>query len=132
MVIEDRSTKAFWLRKIVMIYLLVHYYPVHTPELRQISQHLAPTFERAAASGESFAVLRIDLDHFTQIDEFFARSLGEVLLCEVAKRLRIGYPLTIEHYSDVVAPPRSATRLMRHEGGASRPSSLELARGHRS
>jgi EAL domain-containing protein (putative c-di-GMP-specific phosphodiesterase class I) len=50
--------------------------------------------------------------------------------CTEVQGYLIGYPLTIDHYSDIIAPSRSATRLICHEGGASK-ASLEPARGHR-
>ncbi len=57
------------------------------PNRTAFAERLASTFERAAASGGSFAVLSVDLDFFKNVNEFFGHSIGDGLLREVAKRL---------------------------------------------
>jgi diguanylate cyclase (GGDEF)-like protein/PAS domain S-box-containing protein len=46
------------------------------------------TVERAAAAGDSFAVMCVDLDRFKEVNDVFGHPVGDGLLCEVAKRLQ--------------------------------------------
>ena len=48
---------------------------------------LANAIEHAAASGESFAVLCIDLDRFKAVNDVFGHAVGDALLREVARRM---------------------------------------------
>jgi diguanylate cyclase (GGDEF)-like protein/PAS domain S-box-containing protein len=52
------------------------------------NDHLAAMLDRGAQSGEGFALVCIDLDHFKQINDACGHATGDALLCEVAKRLR--------------------------------------------
>jgi diguanylate cyclase (GGDEF)-like protein/PAS domain S-box-containing protein len=45
------------------------------------------TVELSAASGDSFAVLNIDLDHFKTINDVFGHMVGDELLRETARRM---------------------------------------------
>ena len=49
---------------------------------------LTETVRQAAASGESFAILSLDLDHFKQVNDVFGHAFGDMLLSEVARRLQ--------------------------------------------
>jgi diguanylate cyclase (GGDEF)-like protein/PAS domain S-box-containing protein len=47
------------------------------------------TVELAATSGDSFAVLNIDLDHFKTINDVFGHMVGDELLREAARRMEM-------------------------------------------
>ncbi|SPJ31109.1 diguanylate cyclase [Falsiruegeria mediterranea] len=51
------------------------------PELARIARE-------AAASGQSFAVMMADLDHFKQVNDRFGHPAGDAVLMETARRLR--------------------------------------------
>ena len=49
--------------------------------------HLARIAERARGSGQSFAVMAIDLDRFKQVNDTWGHAAGDAVLVEVARRL---------------------------------------------
>jgi diguanylate cyclase (GGDEF)-like protein/PAS domain S-box-containing protein len=57
------------------------------PNRTAFNDCLAATLELASASGDSFAVLCIDLDRFKAINDVFGHSAGDALLREVAHRV---------------------------------------------
>jgi diguanylate cyclase (GGDEF)-like protein/PAS domain S-box-containing protein len=57
------------------------------PNRAAFNDRLAFTRERAAAAGDSFAVLCLDLDRFKQVNDVFGHAAGDAMLREVAKRL---------------------------------------------
>jgi diguanylate cyclase (GGDEF)-like protein/PAS domain S-box-containing protein len=70
-------------------YLANHDALTELPNRAAFSRHLELAVERAAASGENFAVLYIDLDRFREVNEIFGHAGGDQLLCEMGRRLRI-------------------------------------------
>lgn len=73
---------------------------------------------RATASGESFAVLNIDLDRFKQINDAFGHEAGNLVLHEFARRLQqlelVGCALGRlggDEFAILVAPAGSMTQL---------------------
>ncbi len=67
---------------------MAHHDPLtELPNRTAFNECIAATLELAAASGESFAVLCIDLDRFKAINDVFGHAAGDALLREVAHRL---------------------------------------------
>ena len=57
------------------------------PNRVAFKERLAEMLERAASHGDKLAVLCIDLDRFTEVNEMFGHSLGDKVLGEVSRRL---------------------------------------------
>ena len=57
------------------------------PNRTAFNECIAATLELAKASGESFAVLSIDLDRFKAVNDVFGHAVGDALLREIAGRL---------------------------------------------
>ena len=67
---------------------MAHHDPLtDLPNRAAFNECITATIELAAASGESFAVLCIDLDRFKSVNDVFGHSTGDVLLQQVARRL---------------------------------------------
>ena len=68
-------------------------YMVHHDSLTDLPNRAAfdacigATVDMAAKSGDSFALLCIDLDRFKVVNDVYGHSVGDLLLCEIAKRL---------------------------------------------
>ena len=59
------------------------------PNRTAFNECIAATLDLAKASGESFALLSIDLDRFKTINDVFGHSVGDRLLREIAGRLEL-------------------------------------------
>jgi diguanylate cyclase (GGDEF)-like protein/PAS domain S-box-containing protein len=57
------------------------------PNRQAFGERLAFTLERAALSGEGFAVLCLDLDRFKDVNDVFGHSAGDAVLREMSRRL---------------------------------------------
>jgi diguanylate cyclase (GGDEF)-like protein/PAS domain S-box-containing protein len=67
---------------------MAHHDPLtDLPNRAAFNECIAATLELAAAAGESFAVLCMDLDRFKAINDVFGHSAGDALLREVANRM---------------------------------------------
>ncbi len=59
------------------------------PNRAAFNECIAATLDLAKASGESFALLSIDLDRFKTVNDVFGHSVGDALLREIAGRLEL-------------------------------------------
>jgi diguanylate cyclase (GGDEF)-like protein/PAS domain S-box-containing protein len=57
------------------------------PNRRMFNDRLAQEIRKSHRNGERFALLYLDLDHFKEINDTLGHSMGDLLLCEAAKRL---------------------------------------------
>jgi diguanylate cyclase (GGDEF)-like protein len=68
---------------------LAHHDPLtDLPNRIALGVRLAETFDQAQASGKSFALLTVDLDHFKEANDVFGHAVGDELLCAISRRLQ--------------------------------------------
>jgi diguanylate cyclase (GGDEF)-like protein/PAS domain S-box-containing protein len=71
------------------IYQLAHHDPLTGLENRfALNQHLEQVLAQARRAGQPVALLFLDLDHFKKINDSHGHQTGDLLLVEVARRLR--------------------------------------------
>jgi diguanylate cyclase (GGDEF)-like protein/PAS domain S-box-containing protein len=58
------------------------------PNRTAFTGHLARTIDNARRSGESFAVLSLDLDRFKEVNDVFGHAVGDDLLRELSRMLQ--------------------------------------------
>jgi diguanylate cyclase (GGDEF)-like protein/PAS domain S-box-containing protein len=58
------------------------------PNRIAFNERFRATLDRAAAAGERFAVMCIDLDRFKEVNDVFGHAVGDAVLCEAARRLQ--------------------------------------------
>jgi diguanylate cyclase (GGDEF)-like protein/PAS domain S-box-containing protein len=68
--------------------LLYHDALTGLPNRVAFKERLAEMFKGAASQGEQLAVLCVDLDRFTEVNDVFGHSLGDKVLREVSRRLQ--------------------------------------------
>ena len=67
---------------------MAHHDPLtDLPNRMAFNECIAATLDLAKASGESFALLSIDLDRFKTVNDVFGHAVGDTLLRDVASRL---------------------------------------------
>ena len=59
------------------------------PNRAAFNEHLSAALKSAEAEQKSFAILCLDLDGFKEINDVYGHAVGDLLLCQVADRLRI-------------------------------------------
>jgi len=57
------------------------------PNRAQLQEHTLSALEHARTHGTPLALMMLDLDHFKDINDSLGHSVGDGLLCELAKRL---------------------------------------------
>lgn len=70
-------------------YLAHHDTLTDLPNRVAFSERLNGMLQRASTEGGNFAVLCVDLDRFKEVNDVFGHSVGDALLKEVARRMRI-------------------------------------------
>jgi diguanylate cyclase (GGDEF)-like protein/PAS domain S-box-containing protein len=58
------------------------------PNRAALDEYVSGALDRAAQGNCRFAVLCLDLDRFKQINDLFGHSTGDMVLCEVSRRLQ--------------------------------------------
>jgi diguanylate cyclase (GGDEF)-like protein len=70
-----------------IVHLAFHDQLTGLPNRAAFNEHIAKTFQSAAAGHGEFAVLCIDLDQFKDINDVYGHSAGDRFLVEVGRRL---------------------------------------------
>ncbi|MDB5433140.1 MAG: diguanylate phosphodiesterase [Caulobacter sp.] len=73
-------------------YLAEHDGLTGLPNRNSLQVRLAGALERVEASGESLAIICIDLDHFKEANDLHGHVAGDALLVEAARRLQAATP----------------------------------------
>jgi diguanylate cyclase (GGDEF)-like protein/PAS domain S-box-containing protein len=58
------------------------------PNRAAFNECFSATLDRAAKSGEQFAILSVDVDHFKEANDSHGHAVGDALLYEVARRMQ--------------------------------------------
>ena len=61
------------------------------PNRAALNQRLAQVLKEASAGKRSFAIVRIDLDHFKDINDTYGQSTGDIVLAQLATKLQATY-----------------------------------------
>ncbi|QUS41023.1 EAL domain-containing protein [Tardiphaga alba] len=72
-----------------MVHLARHDPITDLPNRVAFNEYLTRVFSEASAGNGSFAVVRIDIDRFREINDVFGQATGDAVLAELAKRLSI-------------------------------------------
>ncbi len=73
----------------VQIWQQAHFDPLtELPNRRMLRDRLAQEIRQSRRDGQQFALLFIDLDHFKEVNDTLGHDRGDLLLIEVARRLR--------------------------------------------
>ena len=69
-------------------HLALHNPVTDLPNRAALNERLARMLKDAAAGNKSFAIVRIDLDRFKDINDAFGQSTGDVVLARLAKNVQ--------------------------------------------
>ncbi|MCX7321472.1 MAG: diguanylate cyclase, partial [Hyphomicrobiales bacterium] len=72
-----------------IVHLARHDPVTDLPNRVAFNEYLQRVFAEASAGRGCFAVVRIDIDHFREINEIFGQAMGDAVLADVAKRLTV-------------------------------------------
>jgi diguanylate cyclase (GGDEF)-like protein len=71
-------------------YLALHDLTTGLPNRAAFNEHLARRIDEAAGGRGSFALVRIDIDRFKEINDAFGQSIGDAALRMLAEKLKAG------------------------------------------
>jgi diguanylate cyclase (GGDEF)-like protein len=71
-----------------MVHLALHDAVTNLPNRAAYNQHIERIFAEASAAQKTFAVVRIDIDRFKDINDVFGQATGDAVLAELASRLK--------------------------------------------
>jgi diguanylate cyclase (GGDEF)-like protein len=71
-----------------IVHLAHHDVLTGLPNRAAFNERFALALEGAIKSGEPMALMCLDLDRFKHVNDLFGHALGDLLLCEVARRLQ--------------------------------------------
>jgi diguanylate cyclase (GGDEF)-like protein/PAS domain S-box-containing protein len=72
-----------------MLHLASHDALTDLPNRAALDEYMSSVTQRASAAQRSFAVLCIDLDHFKETNDLFGHWMGDLVLQDAARRLKI-------------------------------------------
>jgi diguanylate cyclase (GGDEF)-like protein len=72
-------------------YLAMHDPVTALPNRAALNQRLGKVIKDASAGKRSFAIVRIDLDHFKDINDAYGQSTGDIVLSRLAKKFQAAY-----------------------------------------
>ncbi len=85
-VLQDVTERKQWERRLAR---MAHYDNLtDLPNRITFNDAMETALERSANSGEQFVVLSLDLDGFKEANDRYGHTVGDALLCEVARRLQ--------------------------------------------
>lgn len=89
-VIQDRTEAKDAEAQINHMAYLAHHDPLtDLPNRALFNKHLASIIESASLTHDGFALMCIDLDRFKDVNDLFGHGVGDALLREVSRRLRM-------------------------------------------
>ncbi|MDB5652875.1 MAG: diguanylate cyclase/phosphodiesterase [Tardiphaga sp.] len=71
-----------------IVHLARHDLLTDLPNRVAFTEHLARIFDEASAGKSAFAVVRLDIDRFKEINDTFGQAVGDAVIAELAKRLK--------------------------------------------